>query len=72
MSDAQFYLMIGIPTFAVLIGILTNAVLFKRIHARFDRVDAGFDRLEAKLDAMIRKQQRSTAAYAPRTKLGPA
>ena len=46
MSDAQFYLMIGVPTFAVLIGIVTNTVMVNAIHARFDR-------LEAKLDAAI-------------------
>jgi hypothetical protein len=48
MSDAQFYLMTDIPTFAVLIGIVTNTIMVNAIHASFDR-------LEAKLDAAIAK-----------------
>ncbi len=65
MSNIQFCLTIGIPTFAVLIGMLMDAIQFKSLHARFSSMDARlssqdarrvidldnrFTRIEAKLD----------------------
>lgn len=38
MSNVQFYLTIGIPTLAILIGILMNAVRVNSINARFGGV----------------------------------
>ncbi len=62
MSNVQFYLTIGIPTLAVLIGILMNAVHFSSINsrfnsqdARFNSIDARFNNLEVKFDTLIGK-----------------
>jgi hypothetical protein len=40
MNNVQFYLTIGIPTLAVLIGVLMNVVQFNTINARFASMDA--------------------------------
>jgi hypothetical protein len=64
MSNVELYLTIGIPAFAVLIGILMNAVPYNSVNARFSSMDARFSsseirvsnldnrvtRIEAKLD----------------------
>jgi len=48
MSNVQFYLTIGIPTLAVLIGVLMNVVQFNSINARFASTDARFSALETR------------------------
>jgi hypothetical protein len=69
MSNIQLYLTIGIPTFAVLIGILMNVVHYNSLNARlgsidsrfngvdsrFNSVDARFDTFEVKFDTLIGK-----------------
>jgi uncharacterized protein YdcH (DUF465 family) len=62
MTDVQLYLAIGIPTFAVLIGILMNVVHHTAVNARFNSVDARFNsiddrfnRLEVRFDTLISK-----------------
>lgn len=66
MIDVQLYLAIGIPTFAVLVGILTNVVHHSSTNARFNsvethisnmetRVDARFNNLEVKFDTLTGK-----------------
>jgi len=53
-----FCLVVGIPTSAILLGILLDRIYYKsmmagfdRIDERFDRLDALFDRFDAKFDA---------------------
>jgi hypothetical protein len=46
MNNVQFYLTIGIPTLAILIGIFMNTVQFSSINARFSSQDARFNSLE--------------------------
>lgn len=66
MTDQQLYLAIGIPTFAVLVGILTNLVqhtstnarissLEGRMDARFNNVDARFNSMDLKFDTLTGK-----------------
>jgi hypothetical protein len=61
-TDVQLYLVIGIPTIAVLIGILTDVIhhnalnsRFNSVDARFSSLDAHFNNLEVKLDTLIGK-----------------
>ena len=42
MSSVQFYLTIGTPTLAVLLGVSMNVVQFNSIIARFSGQDARF------------------------------
>jgi hypothetical protein len=49
MSNLQFYLTIGIPTLAVLIGILMNTVSSIAINARLNSQDARFSSLETRI-----------------------
>jgi hypothetical protein len=49
MSDVQLYLAIGIPTFAILIGILTNVVQHGSVNSRFNSVDGRFNSIETRL-----------------------
>lgn len=51
MTDIQLYLAIGIPTFAVLIGILTNVVHHSSTNARFNSVETRISNLETRVDA---------------------
>jgi hypothetical protein len=50
-TDIQLYLAIGIPTFAVLIGILTNVVHHSSTNARFNSVETRISNLETRVDA---------------------
>ena len=51
MTDVQLYLAIGIPTFAVLVGILTNIVHHSAVNARFNAVETRISNLEIRVDA---------------------
>ena len=55
MTDIQLYLTIGIPTLAVLVGILTNIVQWNALNARFNSVDARFNNLDIKFDTLTGK-----------------
>ena len=62
MTDLQLYLAIGIPTFAVIVGILMNVVhhsavnaSFNSVDARFNSVDARFNNLDVKFDTLTGK-----------------
>ena len=62
MTDVQLFLSIGIPTFAVLVAVLMNAIhhsavnaRFNSVDARFNSVDARFDNLDAKFDTLTGK-----------------
>ena len=53
MTDQQLYLAaIGIPTFAILVGILTNVLQHSAVNARFNSVDARFNLVETRLDSL--------------------
>jgi hypothetical protein len=54
-TDVQLYLAIGIPTFAVLIGILMNVVHQNAVNARFNSIDDRFNRLDVRFDTLISK-----------------
>jgi hypothetical protein len=61
-TDAQLFLTIGIPTFAILIGILTNVIhhnavnsRFNSVDARFSSIDARFNNLDVKFDTLTGK-----------------
>ncbi len=62
MTDVQFCVAVGIPTFAVLIGILMNSInqtgmnaRLNSIDARFNSVDSRFNSLDVKFDTLIGK-----------------
>jgi hypothetical protein len=50
-TDLQLYLAIGIPTFAVLIGILTNVVHHSSTNAGFNSVETRISNLETRVAA---------------------
>ena len=50
MTDVQLYLAIGIPTIAVLIGILTNVIHHSAVNSRFNSVDARFSNIDARFN----------------------
>jgi hypothetical protein len=50
-TDIQLYPAIGIPTFAVLIGISTNVVHHSSTNARFNSVETRISNLETRVDA---------------------
>jgi len=62
MSNIQLYLTIGVPTLAILVGMLMDAVHFSSInarfssqYARFNSIDARFNNLEVQFDTLIGK-----------------
>jgi hypothetical protein len=66
MTDLQLYLAVGIPTFAIIIGILMNVIhhsavnaRFNSVDARFNSVDSRFNNLDVKFDCLDRQGHRS-------------
>jgi hypothetical protein len=55
MTDLQLYLAIGIPTFAIIVGILMNVIHHSAVNARFNGVDARFNNLDVKFDTLTGK-----------------
>ena len=51
MSNVQLYLTIGIPTLAILIGMLMNAVQFNSINARLNSMDGRFSNIDARFSS---------------------
>jgi hypothetical protein len=49
-TDSQLYLAIGIPTLAVLFGILTNVIQWNAMNARFNSLESRFNNMDVKLD----------------------
>ena len=60
MTDFRLYLAIGIPTFAVLIGIFIDVVHYRAINARFDSLDSRFDSLENRFDNLEARFERAS------------
>lgn len=58
-TDLQLYFAVGIPTLAVLVGILTNSMQFSSLNSRItsleSRFDARFERLEIKFETLTGK-----------------
>ena len=52
MTDLQLYLAIGIPTFAVIVGMLMNVVHHSAVNARFNSVDARFNGVDARFNSV--------------------
>jgi hypothetical protein len=52
MSNVQLYLTIGVPTFAILIGILMNMVQYNSANARFNSIDARFNSQDARFNSL--------------------
>ena len=50
MTDLQVDLAIGVPTFAVLVGILMNVIHHSAVNARFNSVDARFNTVDARFN----------------------
>ena len=55
MTDVQLYLAIGIPTLAVLVGILTNVIQWNAMNARFNSPETRFNSLDVKFDTLTDK-----------------
>jgi hypothetical protein len=58
-TDQQLYLAIGVPTIAVLVGILVNVGYFVALNGRINsielRLDSRINSLEAKFDILVGK-----------------
>ena len=52
MTDLQLYLAIGIPTFAILVGILMNAVQYSGLNARFSGMDSRMSSVETRISSL--------------------
>ena len=52
MTDVQLYLAIGIPTLAVLLGILTNAIQWNAINARFNSVETRIGSVDTRISSL--------------------
>jgi hypothetical protein len=50
MTETQLYLTIGMPTFAVLVGILVNSVAINTINSRLTSLAGRVGALESKVD----------------------
>jgi hypothetical protein len=57
MTETQLYLTVGMPTLAILVGILVNLVQFAALNGRLTaletRMDARISALEARIDARM-------------------
>lgn len=52
MTDFQLYMAIGVPSFAVLLGMIMNGLLFQAINARMSAVEARMTALEARMTGL--------------------
>lgn len=60
MTDLQLYLAIGVPSFAVLLGILSNVIGFTLMNSRLSAMEARVTSLEGRMDnrmAMLETRQ---------------
>jgi hypothetical protein len=58
-TDSQLYFAVGVPTFAVLMGILVSALQMNTMNARFTSLETAFNArigsLETRFDTLIGK-----------------
>lgn len=52
MTDFQFYMAIGVPSFAVLLGMIMNGLLFQALNARITAVETRMLNLENKMHSL--------------------
>jgi len=52
MTDTQLYLAIGVPTMAMVLGMLGNGFLFNALSARMSSLEARMLALEARVQAL--------------------
>jgi hypothetical protein len=55
MTDTQLYLAIGLPTLALVLGMIGNGLLFNALSARMNSLESRMSSLEAKMDLLIGK-----------------
>lgn len=55
MTDTQLYLAIGVPTIALVLGMIGNGLLFNALAARMLSLEARMLSLEARMDILIGK-----------------
>jgi hypothetical protein len=53
MMDAQLYLAIGIPTFALILGMIGNGFLFNALSARMGSLETRMLSIEGRMDILI-------------------
>ena len=53
MTDARLYLAIGLPTLAVVMGMIGNGFLFNALSARMSSLEARMLALETRLESRI-------------------
>jgi len=53
MTDSQLYLVIGLPTLAVVLGMITNGFLFNALSARMSSLEARMLALENRMEARL-------------------
>ena len=53
MTDAQLYLAIGLPTIALVLGMIGNGFLFNALSARMSSLEARMLALETRLEARM-------------------
>jgi hypothetical protein len=49
MSNIQFYLTVGIPTLAILLGMFMNTLQFNAVNARLSSMDSRFSATETRI-----------------------
>jgi hypothetical protein len=52
MNNVQIFLTVGIPTFAILVGILMNVIHHSSVNSRFNSVDSRFSSLEGRFSSL--------------------
>ncbi|HXB68296.1 MAG TPA: hypothetical protein VNY05_08635 [Candidatus Acidoferrales bacterium] len=53
MTDSQRYLVIGLPTLAVVLGMITNGFLFNALSARMSSLEARMLALQNRIEARL-------------------
>ena len=55
MTDTQLYLAIGLPTFALLLGVMFNGALFLALNSRMSAIDSRLSTLDNRMAALESK-----------------
>jgi hypothetical protein len=66
MTDSQMFVAVGLPTIAILIGMLANAVVFHSISVRISRLGKKGDLVLDKLTAIDDRLAKVDAKLGPR------